>query len=113
MMMIKAGNTDTECSFSQVQSDTLDKQLILDDPVWSSDISQFMKYFNKSFSVLRLINTLQSSLSDRILNLQILQFVITHQGMIYFTHSIFENMFLQAAHYKRGLQEFLQATPLT
>ena len=69
MMTIKVDNIDTECSFSQVQS-------------YSRDMR------HKSFSVLRLINTLQSSLSDRILNLQILQFVITHQGNDLFSHSI-------------------------
>ena len=45
------------------------------------------------FSVLRLINTLQSSLSDRILNLQILQFVITHQGNDLFLQRTYSHSF--------------------
>jgi nuclear pore complex protein Nup205 len=46
------------------------------------DKSRQHRYRMLIFPVLRLINTLQSSLSDRIINLQILQFVITHQDAL-------------------------------
>ena len=81
MMTTKADNIDTECSFSQVEYISV-QHLVTRWSVAVFCVPDIFCFWGMIilFSVLRLINTLQSSLSDRILNLQILQFVITHQG---------------------------------